>query len=382
MDMSSAAALAWERIRRLEPIVRAHRTEADRRRRLPDAIAQAFIDADVYRIQAPRRLGGAELDPLSAFDLIEEVSSYDGSVGWNFTIGLNGITLCGDYTWPWLAAHFGSANCGLAVSGSPGRADAVDGGHQLSGKWTWASGLHNSKLLGGFAVIMDGDAPRLTPAGGPDVRMFLLPHDKVTVRDAWHTGGMRGTGSTDWEAERVFIPHDHVGRVFTEDSPHKEPIFRLPATYFGLGLSGVAIGVARGAIDSLKQLAAESPKAFHEQAFVQYAIAKAQALHESGRDYIRKSFAVIWDNVVNGRPHALEDKARARRSYVHGVESAIKAVDLCGEAAGGAAVHDTRHFARAIRDIHAIRAHVILSRRFMEFSGKVSLDIPFINPQF
>jgi alkylation response protein AidB-like acyl-CoA dehydrogenase len=380
--MSSAAGLAWERIRKLKPVVQQHRAEADQLRRLPDAVAQAFLEADVYRLQVPRRLGGAELDPLTAFDLIEEVSSYDGSAGWNMTIGLNGITLCGDLSWSWLESHFGSADCGLAVSGSPGRADPVDGGYLLSGKWTWASGLSNSKLLGGFATIMDGNEPRRWPSGAPDMRMFLVPHYKVTVLDAWHTGGMRGTGSTDWVADHVLIPADHVGRVFTEDSPHKEPIFRLPVTYFGLGLSGVALGVARGAIEGLKQLASDSPETFRNQAYVQYAMGKARALHESGFDYIRRAFTVIWNNVVSGRPHALEDKARARRAYVHGMDSAIAAVELCSEAAGGAAVHDTRVFARALRDVHAIRGHLILSRRFMELAGRADLDMPVGNPQF
>jgi len=380
--MASAADAAWARVKAMQPIVLKHRAEADALRRLPDPIAQAFLDADVYRLQVPQVLGGAELDPITAFDLIEEVSSYDGSTGWNFTIGLNGVTLCGELAWPWLSAHFGNADCGLAVCGSPGRAVPANGGYNISGKWTWASGIYNAKMVGGFAIIMEGDKPRRLPSGAPDVRMFLVPHNKINILDTWHTGGMRGTGSTDWEAKDVFVPDSDSAPVFTERSDHQAPIFRLPVTYFGLGLSAVAIGVARGAINELKALAAQSPEAFRSQSYVQYAVGKAEALHQSSFHYIRDSFRPIWDNVVNHRPHTPEQKARARGAYVHGVESSVTAVELCSEAAGGAAVHETRGFARAIRDVHAIRGHVILSRRFMELSGQAFMGMPVTNPQF
>lgn len=39
-------------------------------------------------------------------------------------------------------------------------------------------------------------------------------------------------------------------------------------------------------------------------------------------------------------------------------------------------------FARAMRDVHAVGAHAILSRRFMELSGKALLGLFVDNPPF
>ena len=76
----------WERTRALRPIIEAHRAEGDGLHRLPDAIARAFAEANVYRLLLPKEFGGEELDPITYYDVVEEISSYDGSVGWNFSI--------------------------------------------------------------------------------------------------------------------------------------------------------------------------------------------------------------------------------------------------------------------------------------------------------
>ena len=85
----------WEETRSLRPIVEQAQAEADSLRRLPDAVARAFVVRDVYRLLLPQDLGGRGLSPLCVFDLIEEVASYDGSVGWNYAIGSNSGSMAG-----------------------------------------------------------------------------------------------------------------------------------------------------------------------------------------------------------------------------------------------------------------------------------------------
>ena len=77
----------WERTRALRPVVEAHRGEGDALHHLPEAIARAFAEANVYRLLLPNEFGGEDIDLLTYFDLVEEVASYDGSVGWNYPIG-------------------------------------------------------------------------------------------------------------------------------------------------------------------------------------------------------------------------------------------------------------------------------------------------------
>jgi alkylation response protein AidB-like acyl-CoA dehydrogenase len=282
-----------------------------------------------------------------------------------------------------LTRLFGEPHCNLAGSGSPpGRAIAVEGGYRLSGRWGWASAIHQARYVGGTAFIHDGDVMRKEANGAPVIRFFFLPREEVEVLDTWFASGMRGTGSTDWTVQDHFVPEDMALKVYSGKSAHSDPIYRVPGTYFGFNLCPVSLGVARGAIEGLKALAKGGKSSIKDNAFAQYAVAKAEALHESSALNARESFRIIWDKVNAGSPIGLEEKARARRAFVHAVEASIDAVKLVCEAAGGAALMDAHPFARALRDVHATHAHIVLSRRFMELAGQVSFGTQFVNPIF
>ena len=86
----------WERTRALRPTIETHRGECDGLHHLPDTIARAFVEANVYRLLLPHEFGGENVDPLTYYDLVEEVSSYDGSAGWNYSIGSSTPVILGD----------------------------------------------------------------------------------------------------------------------------------------------------------------------------------------------------------------------------------------------------------------------------------------------
>src|SRR5215472_1527167 len=70
----------------IEPVVRAHAAEAERERRLPDAVADAMRARGLYRMWRPRAFGGLELDPMTAFQVLEAVSRIDSAAGWNLQL--------------------------------------------------------------------------------------------------------------------------------------------------------------------------------------------------------------------------------------------------------------------------------------------------------
>ena len=59
---------------------------------------------------------------------------------------------------------------------------------------------------------MDGDAPRVVN-GQPEMRLMSLLMSDPEIVDNWDTLGMRGTGSHDVKAERVFVP-EHRAPMF------------------------------------------------------------------------------------------------------------------------------------------------------------------------
>ena len=376
------------RVSSLKDLVEANRTEAERLKRLPDAVADAFLEHDLYRILVPQDLGGAGLDPLSYFDLCQELASYDGSVGWNFALASTCSPLVGMLPMERLKAFFADPDCAIAGTVGPsGNAVRVDGGWKLTGKWSWMSGVHQSKwvILGAF--VHENGKQLMNPDGSPEVRQFLLPKDPACMLDVWDVGGMRGTGSTDYACTDAFTPEEMWVRAFSGQSNHPDPIFRVPFTYFGLGLCGVALGMARPAVEGLRNLAAGkvsavSRRGLRDQAQAQYAGAKSEAMLRSSRLYVRECFGEIWEALKSGAPVTLQMRGRARGSYVHAAESALEAVHLCYRAAGGSALWQKGPFEQALRDVHAVGCHITLQQVMMEEAGRVELGldptVPFV----
>ena len=379
----------WRRAKGLRPLIQASRAEAERLKRLPDAVAAAFLEHDLYRILVPEDLGGAGLDPLAYFDLCIELASWDGSVGWNFALASTCSPLVGMLPMERLKRFFADPDCAIAGTVGPsGKAVRTADGWRLSGRWNWMSGVHQAKWVILGALVCDEDGkPLQTAEGTPDARQFLLPKDEACVLDVWDVGGMRGTGSTDYVAEDAFAPAEMWVKAFSGQSNHPDPIFRLPFTYFGLGLCGVALGMARPAVDGLKELAATKASAvsrrnLRDQPQAQYAAAKSEALLRSAALHVRDCFSAVWQALRSDEPVTLQMRARARASYVHAAESALEAVQLCYRAAGGSALWQKGPFEQALRDVNAVGCHITLQQVMMEEAGRVELGleptVPFV----
>src|SRR6185503_13227592 len=74
------------RVAELEPMIRAASAEAEIERRLSVDVAEALRHAGCYHLFRPRSRGGLELDPVSAFRVIEALSRIDSAAGWNVAL--------------------------------------------------------------------------------------------------------------------------------------------------------------------------------------------------------------------------------------------------------------------------------------------------------
>ena len=72
-------------MRDLTNVLRDAAADVDERRAISPEVSQILKDAGVFGLLAPRRIGGAEIDPLTFFDVVEQASYADGSVGWTVT---------------------------------------------------------------------------------------------------------------------------------------------------------------------------------------------------------------------------------------------------------------------------------------------------------
>jgi alkylation response protein AidB-like acyl-CoA dehydrogenase len=332
----------------------------------------------------PRELGGLELEPLAALDVLEEVAAADGSAGWTVMIGATtGVVAA--YLPDDAAREIWGRDPDVVTGGvfhPRGRATVVDGGYRVTGRWPLASGCEHCTWLLGGCVLLEGGTPRLRADGAPDVRMTIFPASDARVIDTWDVSGMRGTGSHDIAVEDLFVPHAR-SVWFSTDAPRRGgalyafPVFGLLA----LGIAAVALGIARGAVADLARLAHDKVatggrRKVAERAATQAEVARAEALVGASRAYVRETVRDAWDAARGGGPISLEDRARLRLAATNAVRSAAAAVDLMYEAGGASAIYAQSTLQRRFRDVHVATQHVLVAPPTYELAGRVLLGVP------
>ena len=184
-----------ERARALGPLLEDLSEQTEQERRLPARVLRALYDAGLFRLLLPRVLDGAEVDPLTFAQGIEEVARHDASAAWCLCQAA-GCSMTAAYLRPTEArAIFGDRAAVLAWGPShDARAVAVDRGYRITGTWSFASGCRHASWLGGYCAIQDpGGTPRRRPDGTADGRTMLFPAEQATIVDVWQVTGLRGT---------------------------------------------------------------------------------------------------------------------------------------------------------------------------------------------
>jgi alkylation response protein AidB-like acyl-CoA dehydrogenase len=367
----------------LTPLILASRDEGERLRRVPPPVAEALAAAGLLQMFLPRSMGGPELDPLTVFRAIEEISKADGSTGWCAMIATDVSLFLG-----WMPVEIGRQFCGqpadLRGAGSIrplGQAYLVDGGYRVRGHFNFASGIDHANWLYCPCFVMHGEEPQLTEAGTPRVRaMWLLP-DQATIKDTWSVVGMRGTGSQDFIVKDVFVPATNtcfLGDPAAEAGPLYNP--RLVLSFLFTTVVANSLGIARGAIDAFIELAASdsstaSTVVLRDRPFVQARLAEAEAILNAARAYVVDSVGTLWKEVCADARDPVRAIAQARLAIVHAMHEAVRSVDLVFHAAGTNAIYCRNPLERYFRDIHVAVQHNTAFPAHYESAGKVLMGL-------
>lgn len=369
--------------RNLAPAVRAARDQAEQMRQTPPALAAEITRAGIYQMYLPRSMGGPETPPLTAFRVVEELSKADGSVGWCAMIAtalsMNTARLPAEIGRDLAGTPADYRGAGSARPG--GRVWAVPGGYRAKGRWNFASGIQNARWLYCTCIMMDGDKPLQTAAGTPILRAVWVPRESVTIVDTWSVMGMRGTGSQDFTVDDVIVP---AARSCLSDTPPTEtgPLYNQRAWYVHLWTPSAAnaLGIARGAIDSLTEIAATeastmSANLLRDRSMVQTRIAEADAIVNAARAYVFDAVGTLWRKLTIGETPSDHAIAQGRLAIVHAMHESVRAVDKVFHAAGTNAIYTRLPLERAFRDVHVAVQHAAALPLYFESAGKVLLGL-------
>jgi alkylation response protein AidB-like acyl-CoA dehydrogenase len=142
----------------------------------------------------------------------------------------------------------------------------------------------------------------------------------------------------------------------------------------------MALGIARGAIEALIELAGEkrherTNQALTEDRGAQTRLSQAEALVCSARLFLFDTVEWVWCDVLAGREATVETRARIRLATWHAVTSASQAVDPVYLTGGATSLYATCPIERAFRDVHAITQHIGVHPRFLETTGRVLFGV-------
>ena len=380
-------------VRRADPLARARdlantiaatADEAERLRRLPQALVDRLHDARLFRMLYPLSIGGDEVEPGRYVLAVAELARADGSVGWCVSIA-NSTGLFAPYL-GLDAAHrvFGPPHSTCAW-GPPNdsRAVAVPGGYRISGRWDFASGCRHASWMGAHGAVVEPDGSlRLNRFGRPALLTWLFPAEKATLLDNWQPIGLRGTASESYTVKDLFVPEELTG---TREDPslRREPgkLYAFPQqTLYSVGIASVALGIARGMLDAFVELAQKkTPRGtgrLADNAVIQAEIARCEAKLGSAVTYLVDTVREICDRAEDLAPIDIPDRARARLAGSHAITSAAAVADWTYKAAGVDAIFPGSPFERRFRDIHTVTQQIQSRDAHYETVGQVLLGQP------
>jgi indole-3-acetate monooxygenase len=367
--IASSADLAGDQgvIARAEAVrsaVSAASGEIESTRRLPSALLDKLHEAGLFRLLLPRSSNGIETDPLTFFHVIETIARADGSTAWCLSQA-GGCAMAAAYLdLPVAQAIFGNDPRAVIAWGPGPKVKAIecDGGYRVTGVWSFNSGGRHATWLGAHSPIYQADGtPKLDADGHQQERTMLVRTEDVQWTDTWHTVGLRGTASDQFELNDLFVRSDHsIIRKFDQECRESGPLYRMGSgTCYQVGFAGVACGIARGALDSFIDIARHkvargSKSTLRDDAVIQSNLAQAEANLRAARSFVLQSMADVWKHLSAGALITVEQRVTIRMAATHAIHKAREAVDFAYTAAGATAIFENHPLERRFRDIHTV----------------------------
>jgi len=365
-DLARARRDGVARVQALAPQLRARSAQADLDRRISDATKADFEAAGLWRLLQPARFGGGEQHPLVFFDALIETARHCPSTAWVF-----GVLGCH----AWQLALFDEQaqqdvwgeDSSVLVSSSyapTGKVQAVEGGYEISGLWSFSSGseLCDWAFLGGFVPSPEGRPP--------DMRTFLVPRSDYRIDRTWDTMALQGTGSHDVVIEKAFVPEYRTHRMsdgFKCQSPghgvNPSPLYKLPfGLLFTRSVSTGAIGMLHGALDAYLSVARGRVSASEGSRVVedprsQQVCAEARLVLDEVKLVLERSMLELSDAAEAGENLTIERRVQFRYESAQAVDRCIAAGDMLHAQSGGRAIFKDAAILPYFTALHAARAH-------------------------
>jgi 3-hydroxy-9,10-secoandrosta-1,3,5(10)-triene-9,17-dione monooxygenase len=378
----------WEpildRTRAILPLLRERADETRANRRVPDQNMQLLYDHRILRYLQPERFGGEVLPWGVQFHIGRIIARACPATAWLATVVATHMFYAGRFSPQAQEDLFASGDdalIGMASAPVGVTSRRVEGGHNISGRWKFVSGVDHE-----FCILLPV-VPNLEDR--TNGYMMMVYHSQVSVEDNWQVTGLQGTGSKDVVLHDVFVP-DHRALPFPDYFSANPPgalpqdpfIRRRPLKgYYGSATLGPLIGMAEAALVAYlsvtrRRVGAMARDAVAEHEIVQIRIADslgevkaARLLVEQQLDMLRR-LGQSDEDISDIRAHEINrDRATAARLCLDAVDRVARSMGAFGVFSGNP-VHAPH------QDLRAAASQIALDfDRNMTAYGRVVLGL-------
>lgn len=322
-----------------------HAAEADATRRLAPEVVEALREAGFARHFVAAGRGGSQGSFAELTEAVLTVGQGCSATAWCASLSALSSRFAGLLPQQGHDEIWADGPDTFVVTGQPpmGKGTVVDGGHRLSGRWAYVSGVD-------FA-----DWALLCGMIGDQGRFFALPRKDFTVLETWDSVGMKATSSHSVVVDDVFVPsHLSFDRadLITGTSWSPVPSHNVPfQAVGGLTFAAPAVGAAMGALDAC--VAVLSGKKQSVTSAVDLVRASGQI--ESAKLLVEQNAKVLDDREFT--PAAM---ARNERNVAYAAEVLVDAAGGLVRAAGTSGLAEGGALQRFWRDVVSCSSHVAL----------------------
>lgn len=349
----------------LEQTLRAEVAACDAQRALTDNTVLAMQNAGLFRILAPKRVGGDELGFRAMAECLRETAAASDAAAWVLLVSTAHDWILGSFseaaqddvhaTGPNEVFPGSLANTGEMI--------ACEGGFRLTGNFPWASGAaHGKWFMLGTRERRDN---RLVP------HHVVVPREDLGVDDTWYPIGLRGTGSVTMVADDVFVPEHRTvrsGKLFRSQTEaslnHPSSMYRTPvvpglATHLAAALLGMAYPALDDAVARVREQRDNyTGQEKADRPGLQLRIAECDVELRCAQALLDDTIALL-ERAAKGED---SDTLRARAKYqaAYTAELARRAVERLVSASGARAAFDGNRIQQSFRDITMGKTHAMI----------------------
>ncbi|WP_300683550.1 acyl-CoA dehydrogenase [Nocardioides sp.] len=363
-----------EKVRAAGATLAAADAESCAQGRLTDEALAALESTGIFRALQPARWGGGEVGLDEYAEAIIEIGRHSASAGWVASVvGVH----------PWQIALFDEqaqeeiwgADPARRVASSytpTGTIEKVEGGFQVSGRWSFSSGsgVADGVILGGIAGTREINGTEY-----PDFVSVILDADQYRIEQAWNVAGLGGTGSNDIVVEGTFVPEHRaqshlfythgLGTPLPGQAKNDGALYRTPwAVVFNLIIAAGAVGAALGFYD---QWVAETRTRrtnygvmLREEHLVQNHLAEAAWKIDAAILKIKRTGAELMEYAERGELPTPEQRAFWRWDVAKAANVAVDAVQSLMRVSSGRSAFIDHPLQSKFQDVMAASSHAFL----------------------